>query len=124
MDGYKRPSRSDTHLSAEEEAKLEEQTRGYFEGIAPKRHSKPQRSEYSPQYVDTVSTNDDQNFIPEQVEFQRLVNDPRKIIYNGSGKATEEFVETEYYQDLACVDKQHHTVQVTSASDKPNRSDN
>ena len=34
----------------------------------------------------------------------------QKIISNESSKVTDEFVETEYYQDLNCVDKQHHTV--------------
>ena len=33
----------------------------------------------------------------------------QKLIYSG-GKVTEEFVETEYYKDLNCVDKEHHTV--------------
>ncbi|XP_011013991.1 PREDICTED: uncharacterized protein LOC105131087 [Populus euphratica] len=109
MEFYKRPNRSDVHVSVEEEAKQEEETRGYFEGIAPKRHSKPQRSEYSIQYVDALTTNGDQSFNPEYVEFQRLETDPQKIISNESSKVTEEFVETEYYQDLNCVDKQHHT---------------
>lgn len=33
----------------------------------------------------------------------------QKIVYNGK-EVTEEFVETEYYKDLNCVDKEHHTV--------------
>lgn len=33
----------------------------------------------------------------------------QKLVYNGS-EAREEFVETEYYKDLNCVDKHHHTV--------------
>ena len=77
MEFCKRPSRSDAHVSVEEEAKQEEETRGYFEEIAPKRHSKPQRSEYSVQYVDALATKDNQSFIPEYVEFQRLETDPQ-----------------------------------------------
>lgn len=77
MEFHKRPNRSDAHVSVEEEAKQEEETRGYFEGIAPKRHSKPQRSEYSIQYVDALTTNGDQSFNPEYVEFQRLETDPQ-----------------------------------------------
>lgn len=34
----------------------------------------------------------------------------QKIVSKGSSKAADEFVETEYYQDLNCADKQHHTV--------------
>lgn len=33
----------------------------------------------------------------------------QKLVCEG-GKAGEEFVETEYYRDLGCVGKQHHTV--------------
>ncbi|KAL4297909.1 hypothetical protein GQ457_12G028240 [Hibiscus cannabinus] len=105
MECCRRPNRSDVHLSVEEEAKLEEQTREYFHDKAPKRHTKPQRSEYSSKYVDAAV---DAGDIPEYAEFQRLENDPQKIVYNGS-EVREEFVETEYYKDLNCVDKQHHT---------------
>ncbi|KAJ1390314.1 hypothetical protein SESBI_37529 [Sesbania bispinosa] len=108
MEGYRRPNRSDIHLSAEEEASIEAKTREYFDEAAPKRHTKPQRSEYSTQYVDAFSNN--YSSIPEMVQFQRLENDPRgkKIVYNGN-QVTEEFVETEYYKDLNSVDKHHHT---------------
>ncbi|GLU11487.1 hypothetical protein SLE2022_282280 [Rubroshorea leprosula] len=118
MESCGRPNRSDIHLSAEEEAKMEEKTREYFDGIAPKRHTKPQRSDYSSKYVDALVTDDDggdgnnnnnNNSIPEYNEFQRLEHeDPQKIVFNGT-KVTEEFVETEYYKDLNCVGKQHHT---------------
>ncbi|KAJ4849928.1 hypothetical protein Tsubulata_017846 [Turnera subulata] len=109
----KRPNRSDIHLSRDEEAKIEQETKSYFDAIAPKRHTKPQRSEYSTKYVDTLyttTTNVDQNIIPEYVEFQRLEHDPEMQKLNCSAKGeSEEFVETEYYKDLNCVDKQHHT---------------
>ncbi|KAJ7964107.1 Maternal effect embryo arrest 59 [Quillaja saponaria] len=108
-----RPNRSDTHLSVEEEAKLEEKTRDYFDELAPKRHTKPQRSEYSSKYIDDISNtnlNSKEDSIPEMVEFQRLQNEPplQKLADNGT-QETEEFVETEYYKDLNCVGKQHHT---------------
>ena len=72
-----RPNRSDVHLSVEEEAKLEAKAREYFDEAAPKRHTKPQRSEYSTQYVDSNNDDSNNNFIPELVEFQRLENDPQ-----------------------------------------------
>lgn len=77
MEGLRRPNRSDIHLSAEEEASIESETRHYFDEMAPKRHTKPQRSDYSSQYVDTVSHNDN---IPEMLQFQRLENDPREKV--------------------------------------------
>ncbi|GMY10959.1 suppressor of Mek1-like isoform X1 [Fagus crenata] len=111
MESCNRPNRSDIHLTLEEEAKLEAKTREFFDESAPKRHTKPQRSEYSSQYVDALSpsnNNNNEDSIPELLQFQRLENDPQKLIYNGS-EVTEEFVETEYYKDLNCVDKKHHT---------------
>ena len=72
-----RPNRSDVHLSVEEEAKFEAKAREYFDEAAPKRHTKPQRSEYSTQYVDSNNDDNNNNFIPELVEFQRLENDPQ-----------------------------------------------
>jgi len=73
-----RPNRSDIHLSAEEEAKLEAKAREYFDETAPKRHTKPQRSEYSSRYVDDLPNDkENKNDIPELVEFQRLENDPQ-----------------------------------------------
>ncbi|KAA8549358.1 hypothetical protein F0562_001042 [Nyssa sinensis] len=112
MECCKRPNRSDAHLSKEEEVKIEEETREYFDGLAPKRHTKPQRSDYSSQYVDALSDSNsnvqDDGVIPEFAQLQRLQNDSQKLVYNGS-QVTEEFVETEYYKDLNCIDKQHHT---------------
>ncbi|KAE8039203.1 hypothetical protein FH972_011633 [Carpinus fangiana] len=110
MEGCGRPNRSDIHLSAEEEAKLEAKAREYFDEAAPKRHTKPQRSEYSSKYVDVLSNNKESNdVIPELDEFQRLeTDDLQKLVYNGR-EVREEFVETEYYKDLNCVDKHHHT---------------
>ncbi|KAM7256857.1 hypothetical protein ACFE04_012598 [Oxalis oulophora] len=108
-----RPNRSDTHLPAEEEARIEDETRGYFDGLAPKRHTKPQRSEYSTNYVDALAHNDGETETnndpsPELLHFQDLQAHSQKLDYDGN-EVPEEFVETEYYKDLNCVDKQHHT---------------
>ncbi|CAI9097563.1 OLC1v1034026C2 [Oldenlandia corymbosa var. corymbosa] len=105
-----RPNRSDVHLSREEEAKMEEATRQHFDSLAPKRHTKPQRSEYSKTYTDAVSLSGGDVIPPEFVEFQRLENDhSEKLVYKNGNHEAEEFVETEYYKDLNGVDKQHHT---------------
>ncbi|XP_050369430.1 uncharacterized protein LOC126787611 isoform X2 [Argentina anserina] len=117
-----RPNRSDAHLSKEEEAKIESETREYFDGVTPKRHTKPQRSEHASQYVDVLSLDDKQEPIPELAEFRRLENDSQKLVVNGS-EVSEEFVETDYYEDLNCIDKQHHTtgtgfIKVQNPSDR------
>jgi len=74
-----RPNRSDVHLSAQEEASLEAKTRDYFDGVAPQRHTKPQRSDYSTRYVDAFS-NTKQSSIPEFIHFQNLENDPQEKV--------------------------------------------
>jgi len=79
MECNTRPNRSDIHLSAEEEATLEAKTRDYFDGVAPKRHTKPQRSDYSTQYVDSFSSSH-QSSIPELLHFQVLENDPQEKV--------------------------------------------
>ncbi|PIM98699.1 hypothetical protein CDL12_28819 [Handroanthus impetiginosus] len=102
-----RPNRSDVHLNGEEAAKVEEATRHYFDDLAPKRHTKPQRSEHSSAYVDTLSSTG--HVIPEYEQFQHLEKeDIQKLVYSGN-KVAEEFMETEYYRDLSGIDKQHHT---------------
>jgi hypothetical protein len=42
-----RPARSDPHLPPEEAARVEADVRGYFESVAPKRPTKPPRSDPS-----------------------------------------------------------------------------
>jgi len=74
-----RPGRSDAHLSPEEEAMKEEEARGYFQKIAPKRHTKPSRSEHSSVYCDEIK-NTDQDSIPEFEKLQNLEADPQVYI--------------------------------------------
>ncbi|KAM0941421.1 hypothetical protein DsansV1_C17g0148551 [Dioscorea sansibarensis] len=103
----RRPDRSDAHLPPEQQAKLEEETRDYFESVAPKRHTKPSRSEHSSFYSDALQPSD-QTSIPELEKLRELESHPEKLVYSGS-EPSEEYVETEYYTDLNGVDKEHHT---------------
>ncbi|XP_078436430.1 maternal effect embryo arrest 59 isoform X3 [Wolffia australiana] len=70
-----RPDRSDSHLSAEEEARVVEETQAYFEGVAPKRHTKPQRSEFSAQYADALESSEG-GHAPEIDRLHDLEADP------------------------------------------------
>ena len=78
MECNRRPNRSDIHLTRAEEAEIEAKTREYFDGVIPKRHSKPQRSDYSSQYVDDLTPSADS--IPELLQFQRLEDDPHSLV--------------------------------------------
>lgn len=104
-----RPNRSDAHLSPEDEATREADVREFYDDAAPKRHSKPSRSEHAAVYTDALVPDDDGgNSHPELDKFQELEAHTEKLVCDG-GKVGEEFVETEYYKDLGCVGKQHHT---------------
>lgn len=70
-----RPDRSDSHLSPEEEARIAEEARVYFDGVTPKRHTKPQRSEYSAQYADALGSSEG-GHIPELDRLHDLEADP------------------------------------------------
>lgn len=73
MEFVRRPNRSDIHLSKEDEAKIEGETREYFDNLAPKHHTKPQRSEYASEYVDALDVCADD--ASELQAFQRLQKD-------------------------------------------------
>ncbi|XP_062210701.1 uncharacterized protein LOC133912128 [Phragmites australis] len=100
-----RPNRSDAHLSPEDEAAREAEVREYFDDAAPKRHTKPSRSEHSDVYADALVPD---NAHPELDRLQELEARIERLLCEG-GKVGEEFVETEYYKDLGCVGDQHHT---------------
>ncbi|PAN50444.1 hypothetical protein PAHAL_9G520600 [Panicum hallii] len=100
-----RPNRSDAHLSPADEAAREAEVREYFDDAAPKRHTKPSRSEHSAVYADAIVPDSSH---PELDKFQELEAHTERLVYEG-GKVGEEFVETEYYKDLGGVGKQHHT---------------
>lgn len=105
-----RPNRSDVHLPVEEEAKIEEKTREYFDGLAPKRHSKPNRSDYSSRYVDAFTNSDDFNGTnPEQVEFQRLQDDPQVRL---SVILIPDFIHLLFIKALCLVFQQVHRLAV------------
>jgi hypothetical protein len=92
MEENRRPNRSDTHLSAEEEAIIEAKTRHHFDEVAPKRHTKPQRSDYASQYVDN---NVSDNTVPEMLQFQRLENDPREKVSSQFSTFSSKIVSTD-----------------------------
>uniref|UniRef100_A0A1D1Y6G5 UPF0176 protein Pro_1101 n=1 Tax=Anthurium amnicola TaxID=1678845 RepID=A0A1D1Y6G5_9ARAE len=102
-----RPDRSDAHLPPGEEARIAEEAREYFDGVAPKRHTKPQRSEHSDRYTDAFASSRGDG-IPELDRLRGLEADTEKLVCQGSEPAVE-YVETEYYKELDCIDKQHHT---------------
>ena len=50
-------------------------------------------------------------FRAKWVFFFSVLSSMQKLVYSGS-EVTEEFAETDYYKDLNCIDKQHHTVSI------------
>ena len=64
-----RPNRSDAHLSPADEAAREAEVREYFDDAAPKRHTKPSRSDHSAVYADALVPDSSH---PELDKFQEL----------------------------------------------------
>uniref|UniRef100_A0ACD5U2A1 Uncharacterized protein n=1 Tax=Avena sativa TaxID=4498 RepID=A0ACD5U2A1_AVESA len=104
-----RPARSDPHLPPEEAARVEAQVRGYFDSVAPRRPVKPPRSDPSdggPGCAEEFAGEDD---LPELLKLRDLEGKPQKLVLDGGGVNSEEYVETQYYDGINCIDKQHHT---------------
>ncbi|KAF3334101.1 hypothetical protein FCM35_KLT20705 [Carex littledalei] len=103
----RRPDRSDQSLPPEEAARIEAEVRDYFETVAPKRPSKPPRSDPSDAHSYSIGSSDPDS-IPELDKLRRLESDPQGLVVDG-GEVAEEYVETGYYDGINCMDKQHHT---------------
>ncbi|XP_015963922.1 uncharacterized protein LOC107487738 [Arachis duranensis] len=103
---WKKPSRSDEVVDPDEQARIADQIRAQFEALAPKRPIKPNRSE--PDQDPTVDLHVT-NSIPELHKLHSLQSQSHDIVCKeGWADAQDEFVETEYYNKLASIDKQHH----------------
>ncbi|KAJ1414504.1 hypothetical protein SESBI_18752 [Sesbania bispinosa] len=101
-----KPSRSDEVLDADQQLNITNQIRAQFDALAPKRPIKPNRSEPDQQPIDSTLSVDN---IPELDKFQSLQSRSDVILSSeGLVDAQDEFVETEYYKELASIDKQHH----------------
>ncbi|GMY11842.1 Maternal effect embryo arrest 59, putative isoform 1 [Fagus crenata] len=105
-----KPSRSDEVLDADQQLKIANEIRAQFESMAPKRPVKPNRSESdssTPTPVESIPL--DQN-IPELDKFRALQSKSHVIVSaEGSTEVQEDYVETQYYNELHSIDKQHHT---------------
>ncbi|XP_044488310.1 uncharacterized protein LOC123213042 [Mangifera indica] len=106
-----KPSRSDEVLDADQQLKISNQIRAQFDSLAPKRPTKPSRSEPDSTTdnpsapVSTIHQN-----IPEFDKLRSLQSQSYGMYpVEGACTVTDEFVETHYYKELISIDKQHHT---------------
>ncbi|CAN6881348.1 unnamed protein product [Brassica oleracea var. botrytis] len=104
-----KPSRSDEVSDPDQQIKNSNEIRAGFDSLAPKRPTKPTRSEPAP--LESFSTSDQTTDHPEADKFQNLQSQTHGNILHGGGSAAvqDEFLETEYYTNLTSIDKQHHT---------------
>ncbi|XVF17595.1 hypothetical protein REPUB_Repub10bG0137100 [Reevesia pubescens] len=109
------PSRSDEVLDADQQQQITNQVRAQFDSLAPKRPTKPNRSE--PDLATTTTTSNlppvvNQN-IPEFDKLRSLQSQSHvKISVGGDTVVHDEFLETQYYREMDSIDKEHHTVVV------------
>ncbi|KAK9228356.1 hypothetical protein WN944_021306 [Citrus x changshan-huyou] len=106
-----KPSRSDEVLDAVEQVRIANQVRAQIDSMAPKRPTKPNRSE-----PDSIAPTNDQSAangnIPELDKLRSLQSQSHVgVIYSAevNNTAQDEFVETQYYKQLVSIDKDHHT---------------
>ncbi|GAU26067.1 hypothetical protein TSUD_225300 [Trifolium subterraneum] len=104
-----KPSRSDDVLDIEEQIRITNQIKAQFDAITPKRPIKPNRSEPETQQNDVDFNFSSHNNIPELQKLQSLKSNSQ-ILHSSEGlvDAQDEFVETQYYNKLLSIDKQHH----------------
>jgi len=102
-----KPSRSDEILEAQQQLQIAEQIKSHFESLAPKRHRKPLRSESADDYLDVQDDLCD-DIPPEFQKYQELKSRYGSLFVSKNGeRLPEEFVETDYYNDLNAIDKVH-----------------
>ncbi|KFK30356.1 hypothetical protein AALP_AA7G250800 [Arabis alpina] len=104
-----KPSRSDEIPDPDQHIKNTNQIRADFDSLAPKRTTKPTRSE--PEPLGSFSSSDTTTDNPEADKFKSLQSQTHgKILGEGDTSVTQdEFLETDYYTNLTSIDKQHHT---------------
>ncbi|GFY93760.1 hypothetical protein Acr_09g0002060 [Actinidia rufa] len=98
-----KPSRSDEVLDAEEQARMADRVRAQFDSMAPKRPTKPNRSESDS--TPTPLSEENTPTIPEFQKFQSLQSQSQALFSETKIEQLEEFVETQYYKQLDSVDK-------------------
>ncbi|CAN8328303.1 unnamed protein product [Cochlearia groenlandica] len=109
MSSMVKPSRSDEILDTDQQIKNSNQIRSDFDSLAPKRPTKPTRSEPGP--PGSFSVSDKTNDHPEADKFKSLQSQTHGHHILGEGDSStvqDEFLETEYYTNLTSIDKQHH----------------
>ncbi|XWS29754.1 hypothetical protein CRYUN_Cryun24cG0057600 [Craigia yunnanensis] len=107
-----KPSRSDEVLQADQQQQITNQVRAQFDSLAPKRPTKPNRSE--PDFATTTSNVPPavDQYIPELNKLRSLQSQSQshvKISVGGDTVVQDEFVETQYYREMDSIDKEHHT---------------
>ncbi|KAF5738234.1 hypothetical protein HS088_TW13G01130 [Tripterygium wilfordii] len=107
-----KPSRSDEVLDPDQQLKLANQVRAQFESLAPKRPTKPSRSESdSAPSKTSADLSSLDHAIPELDKLLSLQNQSLVVFaVEGYDSVQDEFVETRYYQELKSIDQQHHTI--------------
>ncbi|XP_022149507.1 uncharacterized protein LOC111017922 isoform X2 [Momordica charantia] len=108
-----KPSLSDVVLADEDQILITNQIRAQFDSIAPKRPTKPSRSE-----PDSSPQNPPQEIASQQAipELNKLLNLQSQShgLHLGEGDSLlvqEEYVETQYYKELDSVEKRHHKLE-------------
>lgn len=106
--GAGKPNRSEEQGTLEEQEQHAQKVRAYLDATAPKRQLKPARSDAA-EKLSSMAEETTGSDPPEHVKYLQLVATGVPLETQGSGDASEDYTESEYYQYMAAIDKAHHT---------------
>lgn len=112
MVGAGKPNRSEEQGALEDQEQHAQEARAYLEANAPKRQLKPARSDAAEMLSNMTHEEHTDNTVfdpPEHAKYLKLVANGVPLETLGSGDMNEDYTESDYYKQMAAVDKVHHT---------------
>lgn len=108
---FGKPSRSEELGTTEEQEEHARKVRAYLEANAPKRVVKPGRSDADDMPGMDHNGNNEGAICdpPERMKYLQLLANGVPLETLGTGEVEEDYTESEYYQYMAAIDKEHHT---------------
>lgn len=106
---FGKPNRSEELASPEEQEEHARKVRAYLEANTPKRIHKPSRSDADDDLESNETRASGTFDPPERMKYLQLLATGAPLETLGSGEVNEDYTESEYYNYMAAIGKEHHT---------------